>query len=199
MRGFRARRGPDSNTVIACFESAEIAAWFTTAFNAARGAPTNPFEFPRQILGRRRHDSNSVRVPSKAREDLSGPDFMALQIGNIILYNTYLLPESANWAGTLESDPCLALASSLAVARAGNFEILLKGDLNARTGSNTPSANDPIRRSKDNTISTRGGYLFRLCNDCDLVFISRAECFGPNGGDYTSFQGSRQTVIDYPI
>ncbi|KAJ7732252.1 hypothetical protein DFH07DRAFT_781028 [Mycena maculata] len=39
MRSYRARRGPDSNTIIVCFESAEIATWFIAAFNAARVAP----------------------------------------------------------------------------------------------------------------------------------------------------------------
>ncbi|KAJ6597844.1 hypothetical protein B0H10DRAFT_1827009 [Mycena sp. CBHHK59/15] len=35
--------------------------------------------------------------------------------------------------------------------------------------------------------------------DYDLVFVSGAECFGPASGEYTSFQGSRSTVIDYAI
>jgi hypothetical protein len=39
MRNYRARRGPDPNTIIACFESAEIASWFIGAFNAARVSP----------------------------------------------------------------------------------------------------------------------------------------------------------------
>ncbi|KAJ7749746.1 hypothetical protein B0H16DRAFT_1725013 [Mycena metata] len=147
--------------------------------------------------GRRMPDA---RVPSKSREDLSGPDFIAQQLGDIIRYNTYILPESTNWAGDLERDPCLALAASLALARAGNFQILLKGDLNARTSSNTPSANDPPRTSKDDKPrSPRSRFLFRLCNDYDLVFISGADCFGPASGEYTSFQGSRTTVIDYAI
>ncbi|KAJ7466476.1 hypothetical protein FB451DRAFT_1402208 [Mycena latifolia] len=59
---------------------------------------------------------------------------------------------------------------------------------------------DPPRPSKDDKpVSTRGRFLFKLCNDYDLVFISGAECFGPGSGEYTSFQGSRQTVIDYAI
>jgi hypothetical protein len=41
MRNYRARRGPDQNTIVACFESAEIATWFIAAFNAAR---TSPYE-----------------------------------------------------------------------------------------------------------------------------------------------------------
>ncbi|KAJ6616051.1 hypothetical protein B0H10DRAFT_1949406 [Mycena sp. CBHHK59/15] len=76
---------------------------------------------------------NSARVPFNLREDLSGPDFMAIQMANIVIYNVYLLPETINWVGDLERDPCLALASSLAVARAGVFKILIFSDLNART------------------------------------------------------------------
>ncbi|KAJ7734715.1 hypothetical protein B0H14DRAFT_3517064 [Mycena olivaceomarginata] len=130
----------------------------------------------------------------------SGPDFMALQFGNVVAYNVYLLPETANWAGDLERDPCLALAASLALARAGSFEILIMGDLNGRTGSQTPSVHDPFRISKDiNFVSTRGKFLFKLCNDFDLVFVSDAACFNPAGGEYTSFQGTRKTVIDYAI
>jgi hypothetical protein len=60
---------------------------------------------------------------------------MVHQIGNIVIYNVYLLPETKSWVGDLESDPCLALASSLAVAYA--FHILIMGDLNARTGFQT--------------------------------------------------------------
>jgi ribonuclease HI/exonuclease III len=144
--------------------------------------------------------SNSARVPSRLREDLSGPDFMAMQVGDIILYNDYILPESTNWAGDLDRDPCLALASSIALAYAGGFRILIAGDLNARTGSQTPSAYDPPRVSKDEKPpSSRGRFLLKLCNDYDLVFVSGAECFGPSSGDFTSFQGSRSTVIDYVI
>ncbi|KAJ7495804.1 hypothetical protein B0H11DRAFT_2002349, partial [Mycena galericulata] len=39
MRNYRARRGPDPHTIIACFESADIASWFITAFNASRIVP----------------------------------------------------------------------------------------------------------------------------------------------------------------
>ncbi|KAJ7890319.1 hypothetical protein B0H13DRAFT_2341051 [Mycena leptocephala] len=74
---------------------------------------------------------------------------MAHQFGNIIAYTTCFLSESSNWAGELERDPCLAFASSLALARAGAFEILVFGGLNARTGSQTPSVHDPFRVSKD--------------------------------------------------
>ncbi|KAJ7841791.1 hypothetical protein B0H14DRAFT_2586683 [Mycena olivaceomarginata] len=144
--------------------------------------------------------SNTARVPSKLREDLSGPDFMVHQIGNIVIYNVYLLPETKSWVGDLESDPCPALASSLAVAYAGAFHILIMGDLNARTSSQTPSVHDPLHHSLDKKPpSTRGRFLFKLCTDYNLMIINGVERFGPNSGKFTSFQGSRKTVIDYAI
>ncbi|KAJ7794057.1 hypothetical protein B0H13DRAFT_2393505 [Mycena leptocephala] len=102
--------------------------------------------------------SNTARVPSKLREDLSGPDFMAHQIGNIVIYNVYLLPKTKSWVGDLESDPCLAVASSLAVAYAATCHILIMGDLNARTGSQTPSVHDPVRYSLDEKPPSTGKF-----------------------------------------
>lgn len=51
---------------------------------------------------------------------------MEIQIGDIILYNVYLLPEVTNWAWHLEADPCMALAY------ADGLRILIMGDLNSR-------------------------------------------------------------------
>ncbi|KAJ7251023.1 hypothetical protein C8J57DRAFT_1520891 [Mycena rebaudengoi] len=47
IRNYRARRGPDQHTIIACFESAEITLCFINAFNAARVHPNeNVFASP---------------------------------------------------------------------------------------------------------------------------------------------------------
>jgi ribonuclease HI len=88
---------------------------------------------------------------------------MVHQFGAIVVYNVYVIPESTNWAGDLERDPCLALAASLALARAGHFEMVLLGDFNGRTGSHTPTIHDPFHVSNDiDFVSTRGKFLFRL-------------------------------------
>ncbi|KAJ7232897.1 hypothetical protein C8J57DRAFT_1578423 [Mycena rebaudengoi] len=44
MRNYRARRGPDAHTIIACFDSAEIAAWFISSFNVARLNPGHQYQ-----------------------------------------------------------------------------------------------------------------------------------------------------------
>ncbi|KAJ7101768.1 hypothetical protein C8R44DRAFT_747209 [Mycena epipterygia] len=49
------------------------------------------------------------------------------------------------------------------MACAGHYEILIFGDLNARTGSQTPSVHDSFRVSKDTKPpSARGKFLFHL-------------------------------------
>ncbi|KAJ6571209.1 hypothetical protein B0H19DRAFT_1064326 [Mycena capillaripes] len=100
---------------------------------------------------------------------------MANQMGDIILLNVYILPESSDWVGELDRDPCQALASAIALAHAGGFRLLISGDLNAPTRQHTPSVHDPPRSSKDNKLSSPKS---KLCNDYDLVFISGADCFG---------------------
>ncbi|GLB35656.1 hypothetical protein LshimejAT787_0212210 [Lyophyllum shimeji] len=142
----------------------------------------------------------SQKLSLKYRQDLSGPDFMVLQIGSTLFYNVYLLPETSNWPSVLESDPCEALASSLALAHMANFSIILMGDLNARTASLTAYPLDPRRTSQDSgTVSTRGRWLCRMLAEHDLVLINGTRRFGDCSGNYTSFQGTRRTVIDYAI
>ncbi|KAJ7102008.1 hypothetical protein C8R44DRAFT_747033 [Mycena epipterygia] len=103
--------------------------------------------------------------------------------------------------GDLECDPCFALSASVAIAAyAGNFQILIMGDLNGRTKSRTASVHDPPRVSMDDKeVSPRGRFLFKLCADYNLMMVNGLERFGPNSGAFTSFQGERKTVIDYVI
>ncbi|KAF5378188.1 hypothetical protein D9615_007559 [Tricholomella constricta] len=77
------------------------------------------------------------------------------------------------------------------------FRIILMGDFNARTASLTAYPLDPRRISKDKTVSTRGRWLCRTLADNDLALVNGVAKFGPHSGNYTSFQGTRQTVIDY--
>jgi exonuclease III len=67
-------------------------------------------------------------IPFKYRQDLSGPDFMVIQINNHLIYNVYLLPESTQWAGIREKDPCEALAASIALVFSADFEISVHGN-----------------------------------------------------------------------
>ncbi|KAK7013297.1 hypothetical protein R3P38DRAFT_2455505, partial [Favolaschia claudopus] len=132
------------------------------------------------------------------RKDLSGPDFMVLQLNELLVYNTYLLPESSQWAGALEKDPCGALAASLSLAYMTQRNILVLGDLNARIIGLLAASRDPPRVTMDDgNVTTRGRWLCQIFNDYDIVFVSGATCFGPASAKHTSFQGSRKTVIDY--
>ncbi|KAJ6612807.1 hypothetical protein B0H10DRAFT_1952050 [Mycena sp. CBHHK59/15] len=139
----------------------------------------------------------------KIHDDLSGPDFIVIQMGRILIYNVYIYPESTQWAGVFDKDPCEALAASLALAFTANFLIALLGDLNARTAELLANMLDAARTSMDkesgSNPSTRGRWLCRTFDDYKMAFVSGAQKFGPNSGRYTSFQGSRQTVIDYAV
>ncbi|KAJ7802638.1 hypothetical protein B0H14DRAFT_3488276 [Mycena olivaceomarginata] len=100
---------------------------------------------------------------------------MVQQFGDICAFNVYLLPETSNWAGDLECDPSMALNSSVAIAYAGCFQILIM------------------------EVSPRGRFLLKLCADYVLAILNGVERFGPNSGAFTSFQGERRSVIDYVI
>ncbi|KAJ7101946.1 hypothetical protein C8R44DRAFT_859155 [Mycena epipterygia] len=83
------------------------------------------------------------------------------------------------------------------------FEVSVHGDLNARTRSELAYPTDPPRRSLNTANpSTRGKWLCKMFGDYGIAFISGAICFGPQCGNFTSFQGKkeetmRKTVIDY--
>ncbi|KAJ7642900.1 hypothetical protein B0H17DRAFT_1216269 [Mycena rosella] len=136
----------------------------------------------------------------KIREDLSGPDFMVIQMGKLLIYNVYILPETAQWAGVLDRDPCEALAASLALAFTAHFLVALLGDLNARIAELLANPSDPPRTSMDEgNPSPRGRWLCKLLDDYKLAFVSGAMMFGPSSGKITSFQGAHRPVIDYAV
>ncbi len=115
----------------------------------------------------------SHRIQYQVRDEFSGPDFLVIQVGNCLLYCTYLLPESADWStSTLTDDPCDCLAASLARARQAGFNVIILGDLNARTGSRRVSPIHPLRISLDKKISTRGRWLLQLLKDTDVVLLN---------------------------
>ncbi|KAJ7704119.1 hypothetical protein B0H17DRAFT_1194025 [Mycena rosella] len=135
-------------------------------------------------------------IPFQYREDFSGPDFMVIQINRHLVYNVYLLPESTQWAGDLENDPCDALAASLALAFNAGFDVSVHGDLNARTGSKFAYPTDPPRCSMDKAAaSPRGNWLCNRFGDYGLAFASGTARFGAQSGKFTSFQGKKEETM----
>ncbi|PBK58347.1 hypothetical protein ARMSODRAFT_1028332 [Armillaria solidipes] len=140
----------------------------------------------------------SHRIQYQVREEFSGPDFLVIQVGNSLLYCTYLLPESSDWStSTLTDDPCDCLAASLVRARHAGFNIIILGDLNARTGNRRVSPTHPVRISVDKKVSTQGCWLLQLLKDTDMVLLNGIIPLSPSSARSTSFQGTRRTVIDY--
>ncbi|KAJ7019132.1 hypothetical protein C8F04DRAFT_1198068 [Mycena alexandri] len=122
---------------------------------------------------------------------------MVLQLNKLLIFNVYLLPDSSQWSGVLEKDPCEALAGSLALAYTSGLLVIVLGDLNARIAALLAKYLDPSCTSMDKTVTSRGTWLCGVFNDYNIVFVSSADVFGPGSGKYTSFQGTRRTVIDY--
>nr|GAT43214.1 predicted protein [Mycena chlorophos] len=137
-------------------------------------------------------------LPLRCRDDLSGPDFLVLQMNNVLIFNIYLAPENSESLEKLEKDPCDTLESLLILARNAGFWIVILGDINARTASVVANIlYDPPRASPDPKTSTRGRWWCRLLNYQDMVILNGIPELGPGAAKFTSFQGTRRTVIDY--
>ncbi|KAJ7746678.1 hypothetical protein B0H16DRAFT_1462409 [Mycena metata] len=148
------------------------------------------------------HCNEPLQVMTQHRRwYMLGPDFMVLQLNKVLIYNTYLLPESAQWARALEKDPYEALTASLTLVYAARLPILDFGDLNTRTALLMASPDDLARTSMDTANpSPRGRWLCEVFNDYNIVFISGVDSLDTSSGKFTSFQGKtmvHKTVIDY--
>lgn len=122
---------------------------------------------------------------------------MVLQIGNLIIFNTYILPESTTWHDKIEDNPNDSLAAAIATAYSTNSPILMLGNFNVRTTSLQPYVLNPARKSRDSKSSPRGNWLLRTFFQYDMILLNGISKFGPQSGKYTSFQGVRRSVIDY--
>ncbi|KAF9012775.1 hypothetical protein BDZ89DRAFT_1142854 [Hymenopellis radicata] len=132
------------------------------------------------------------------RDDLSGVDFMALQINDVVFFNVYILPETSSWCLYMNKDPEQALASAMARAREAKLHAVLAGDPNAHTADLVARPEDPPRVSSDMVVTKRGRWLTALLRDCDMEYLNGTSRFAPSSERCTFFRGeSVATVIDY--
>ncbi len=120
-------------------------------------------------------------VAFKYHTDLLGPDFLVIQVGNMVYYGAYILSETTDWSEYLEDDPEEALASSLTGAHLAGLQIVLLGDLNARTACRQPAkCHHPKRISLDKSmVSTRGRWLCQTLRSVDCMILNGVESLGP--------------------
>ena len=119
---------------------------------------------------------------------------MVIQINRHLIYNAYLLPESWQWAGVLDEEPCEALGASLALAYHADFDTSLHGDVNDRTAEKLAYPTDSPRRSMDTgAVTPRGTWLCNTLGDYGLAIANGAICFGPESGKFTALQGKNSS------
>lgn len=143
-------------------------------------------------------------LPIIHRRDLSSADSMVLQLDDLIIFNTYILPENRDWSLDIERDPVIALATALASAsQSHTTRVLVMGDLNARTCSERAFPTDPLRVSKDvKPVSARGRRLLNIFADSNVAILNGQMLngqlkYGPDSGNLTSFQPRGNSTIDY--
>lgn len=142
------------------------------------------------------------KLPVTLRSDLSGPDLLALDFGDFILLNVYLLPEGSPWQHWSAIHPVEKLASVLdAVALVDSDKpVYMIGDMNGRIGCDAVAPHHPPRHSCDIVLNTRGRRLLSLVTAHDLTVLNGASQYGIGNDSWTSFQGadglSRRSVID---
>ena len=145
-------------------------------------------------------------------------------LNDVLLISTYLPPYSSPFYQYKNVDHGFLILDEFflfLLNNYSNFDIILCGDLNARTKNLQPITNcesvtrfiDPNvdnilcskemheslnRKSKDSVFNTYGKYLYELCYNFDLVILN-GYCKGDNDGNFTFMSPSGQSVIDYFI
>ncbi|THG92752.1 hypothetical protein EW026_g8259 [Hermanssonia centrifuga] len=135
-------------------------------------------------------------------QHLCRTDLMVLQIGDLCIINCYLPPDGSRWYKTALIPPDELLAEVIA-ACCGDMDrqVLLAGDLNARTASAACSPSHLTRASPDDgPITGHGRFLLQLGGDYDLQILNgslrQKSCTIPY---FTSFQHNGTSVIDYML
>lgn len=75
--------------------------------------------------------------------DLCALDLLCLRVGNTLFVGSYILPENSTFAQWTNVHPVDRLGEILATAQAHGYQIVLLGDLNARTADKTSNDNHP--------------------------------------------------------
>ncbi|PPQ69330.1 hypothetical protein CVT26_002562 [Gymnopilus dilepis] len=144
-------------------------------------------------------------IPFQELHDLCGPDFMAIQVHDHILFNAYILPPNTKTDISQWTDihPWEAFQVALRRAADYNLPVLAFLDANARTCSLVPFHCAPFRHSPDAARPTpRGRQMLALCEDLDLVILNALQDVPGTHNRHTSFQSAsrddvRCSVVDY--
>ena len=132
---------------------------------------------------------------------------------NITLINIYDSPENSSYKQRMRKlgleENTLETLLHFIGEQLDHSEIMLLGDLNARTGpmnfipstkdwTNRKYTNAPIacRASRDSIINERGNRLLELLGSCNLTMLN-GNMIGDIFGEYTCYTYNGQSVVDY--
>lgn len=135
----------------------------------------------------------------KPLPDISLEDTIFVQLGPMVIVNSYCPPENSSLSRANVAQHVTALAESLALVshRHNDCYMLLAGDLNARTSSRTPPSALP-RASPDITVNHHGRQLLQLAQQLSLTILNGTTLHeSASRMRYTSFQHNGSSVIDY--
>ncbi|KAJ6599375.1 hypothetical protein DFH09DRAFT_892784, partial [Mycena vulgaris] len=77
--------------------------------------------------------------------------------------------------------------------------VIAEGDLNGRIGHRNAQNAPLARHSADPIVNTRGRWILRLCNDCNLTVVNGTVKEDSAVGAFTSSQPLGRTVIDFAL
>ncbi|KAJ7100125.1 hypothetical protein B0H15DRAFT_509146 [Mycena belliarum] len=140
-------------------------------------------------------------IPCRVLEDLSGPDLIALELDQLYILGSYLLPATSDWLSWTDVDPKIRLREAFAWCSANRSKAVAGiGDLNSRIGNDAPPSSALKRWSSDDKpTNTRGTWLLNTCEDNRLEILNGTHVEVSSPGAYTSFQPNGNAVVDYAL
>ena len=127
---------------------------------------------------------------------------------NITLINIYDSPENSSYKVRMRSlgveENTLEALLHFIGEQLGHSDIMLVGDLNARTGGVNfiPVTKDWMKKKKSNAprpcrvLNERGNRFLDLLGSCDLTLLN-GNVIGDIFGELTCYQYNGQSVVDY--
>ena len=139
-------------------------------------------------------------IPVTVVHGVSAPDLLVLDLTSCFLVASYLPPKASNWHTWSDIDPEQRLQEALAYCSAsGGKMVLVAGDLNARTGSDSSLFPRSRRVSLDTVLDSRGRRLLQWCSLYGLSILNGTSAERDCPGAVTCFQERGASVVDYVL
>lgn len=138
-------------------------------------------------------------IEHNKNEILSSPDILVINLSDIRLIGSYILPYTSYYGDWSTIDPEERMYEIISASAAVPRALLWLGDLNARTASKNTSETWPRLSSDKVSPSARGRRLLDHCTAEELVILNGTAKEASSPGSFTSHQPTGSSVIDYAI